>query len=339
MGWLPAQGYVHPTDDWYEHFKSMALPAISLAVGQIAAYMRLLRSDMIATLQEDYILMAKAKGMPTRRVLWRHALRPSSLTLLTVAGLNIGALIGGTVVIEVIFGIPGMGTQLFQAIFQRQFVELQSIVAIIAIGYVLVNVVHRRPVLHPRPKDPRCSGNRIAPTPMPRCRRSWRRRPRPAEEAKYEAPRTKRLGIGGYLAAGWLIFVVLVAILVPLFAKTHPSGALATKGFLSSLSHPFGGDGNGNDMTVELAEGDAQLVHRRARRGRLRPARRRHARADRRLLPGPARHRAHRVFNILLAIPQFILAVSLVAVLANNQVDQGRRPRYPSRSTTPAWSG
>ena len=90
----------------------MALPAISLAVGQIAAYMRLLRSDMIATLQEDYILMAKAKGITNRRILWRHALRPSSLTLLTVAGLNIGALIGGTVVIEIIFGLPGMGTLL-----------------------------------------------------------------------------------------------------------------------------------------------------------------------------------------------------------------------------------
>jgi peptide/nickel transport system permease protein len=126
-------------------------------VGQIAAYMRLLRSDMIATLQEDYILMAKAKGMPTRRILWRHALRPSSLTLLTVAGLNIGALIGGTVVIEVIFGIPGMGTELYTAIFERQFVELQSIVALIAIGFVLINVAIDLlyTVLDPRIRDAR----------------------------------------------------------------------------------------------------------------------------------------------------------------------------------------
>ena len=109
LRWLPTSGYVHPTDDLVKHFKTMVLPAISLAVGQIAVYMRLLRSDMIATLQEDFIRMAKAKGMPTRRVLWRHALRPSSLTLLTVAGLNVGALIGGAVVVEVIFGIPGHG--------------------------------------------------------------------------------------------------------------------------------------------------------------------------------------------------------------------------------------
>ena len=85
--------------------------------------------------------MAKAKGITNRRILWRHALRPSSLTLMTVAGLNVGALIGGTVVIEVIFGLPGMGTLLYQAIAERQFVMLQSLVVIIAIAYVLVNVV------------------------------------------------------------------------------------------------------------------------------------------------------------------------------------------------------
>ena len=117
------------------------LPAIALAAGLIAVYMRLLRSDMIATLQEDFIPMAKAKGISDRRILWRHALRPSSLTLLTVAGLNFGTLIGGAVVVEVIFGIPGMGTLISQAISARQYVALQSFVAIIAIGYVLMNFV------------------------------------------------------------------------------------------------------------------------------------------------------------------------------------------------------
>jgi peptide/nickel transport system permease protein len=141
LQWLPSQGYTSFSEDPVAHFKSMALPAISLAVGQIAAYMRLLRSDMIATLQEDFILMAKAKGITNRRILWRHALRPSSLTLLTVAGLNVGALIGGTVVIEVIFGLPGMGTLLFQAITARQFVMLQSLVVVIAVAYVVVNVL------------------------------------------------------------------------------------------------------------------------------------------------------------------------------------------------------
>ncbi|HYZ97964.1 MAG TPA: ABC transporter permease [Acidimicrobiales bacterium] len=139
LGWLPVSGYVAPSEDLGEHLRRMALPAISLAVGQIAAYMRLLRSDMIATLQEDYITMAKSKGISPARVLWRHALRPSSLTLLTVAGLNVGVLIGGAVIVEVIFSLPGMGTLLFEAIQARQFVALQSLVAIIAIGYVLIN--------------------------------------------------------------------------------------------------------------------------------------------------------------------------------------------------------
>jgi len=138
-GWLPVSGYVSPSEDLLEHFRRMAMPAIALAVGQIAVYMRLLRSDMIATLQEDFITMAKAKGISPRRVLWRHALRPSSLTLLTVAGLNVGTLIGSTVVVEVIFSLPGLGSLLFEAITARQYIAFQSLVAIIAVGYVLLN--------------------------------------------------------------------------------------------------------------------------------------------------------------------------------------------------------
>ena len=141
LAWVPPQGYIPFGEDPVQHFKYMALPAISLAVGQIAIYMRLLRSDMIATLQEDFITMARAKGLSSRRVLWRHALRPSSITLLTVAGLNVGTLIGGAVVIEVLFGVPGMGFLINEAILTRQYVALQSCVAIVAIAYVLINVV------------------------------------------------------------------------------------------------------------------------------------------------------------------------------------------------------
>jgi peptide/nickel transport system permease protein len=139
LGWLPVTGYVAPSEDALEHIRRMALPAISLAVGQIAVYMRLLRSDMIATLQEDFITMAKSKGVSPRRVLWRHALRPSSLTLLTVAGLNVGTLIGSAVVIEVIFSLPGLGSLLYESITSRQYIAFQSLVAIIAVGYVVLN--------------------------------------------------------------------------------------------------------------------------------------------------------------------------------------------------------
>jgi peptide/nickel transport system permease protein len=141
LGWVPPGGYTEFGENPVEHIKRMALPALSLAVGQIAIYMRLLRSDMIATLQEDFITMARAKGLSSRRVLWRHALRPSSITLLTVAGLNVGTLIGGSIVVEVIFGLPGMGLLINRAILERQYVALQSAVAVIAIAYVLINVL------------------------------------------------------------------------------------------------------------------------------------------------------------------------------------------------------
>ena len=105
-----------------ENWKQMLLPTISLAIAQIAVYMRLLRSDMIATLQEDFITTAKSKGIPARRVLLRHAFRPSSLTLLTVAGLNVGALISGAIIVEQIFNLPGIGYELVRSILGSQVI-------------------------------------------------------------------------------------------------------------------------------------------------------------------------------------------------------------------------
>jgi peptide/nickel transport system permease protein len=122
------QGYVPFGDGLSDHFFSMLLPSLSLAIGQIAVYMRVLRSDLIQTLQEDFILMAKSKGISNRRVLWRHALRPSSLTLVTIAGLQI-------------FNIKGMGYLIFESILTRQYLMLQSCVAIVAVGFVLINTL------------------------------------------------------------------------------------------------------------------------------------------------------------------------------------------------------
>ncbi len=138
--WLPTQSNLpnfplNPFDNW----QYLLMPTVSLAVAQIAIYMRLLRSDMIATLQEDFITTAKAKGISNRRILFRHALRPSSLTLLTVAGLNVGALIGGAVVVERIFKVPGVGGELAESIFRQQIIETQSLVVLIAIFYVVLN--------------------------------------------------------------------------------------------------------------------------------------------------------------------------------------------------------
>jgi peptide/nickel transport system permease protein len=139
LSWLPPSGYVPIGENVWEHVQRMILPTLTLAAAQVAVYMRLLRSDMVQTLQEDFIQMARSKGISDRRVLWRHALRPSSLTLLTVAGLNVGTLISGAVIVEVLFTLPGLGLELFQAISERQYVALQSFVAVLAILYVIVN--------------------------------------------------------------------------------------------------------------------------------------------------------------------------------------------------------
>jgi peptide/nickel transport system permease protein len=113
---------------------------------------------MVATLQEDFILMAKSKGISNRRILWRHALRPSSLTLLTVAGLNVGTLISGGLIVEVIFRLNGLGSAVQDAIARRQYVALQSYVAVIAILFVLINFAVD--ALY-RVLDPRIRGARI----------------------------------------------------------------------------------------------------------------------------------------------------------------------------------
>jgi len=139
LGWLPPLGYVSPSEDFVEHIKTMILPVLSLAIPTIATYSRLLRSDVIATLREDYVTMAASKGLSNRRILFTHVLRPSSTTLFTSAALNMGALIGGTLVIEQIFSIPGLGSEIGIAIFSRQFFALQSYIALIAVGYVVFN--------------------------------------------------------------------------------------------------------------------------------------------------------------------------------------------------------
>ena len=141
LRWLPATGYVPFGEDAIGNLRSFLLPALTLALGEWPVLMRVLRSDMIATLQEDYIAMARAKGLKPSRILLVHALKPSSLTLVTVTGINIGRLIGGTVIVESIFALPGIGRLLLGAIFTRDLIILQGMVLFVACGYVLMNFV------------------------------------------------------------------------------------------------------------------------------------------------------------------------------------------------------
>jgi peptide/nickel transport system permease protein len=138
---FPRQGFVRWTDSAgkVENLRSAFLPALTLAVTEMAVFTRLLRNDMITTLREDFILAARAKGMPVWRILVRDALRPSSFSLVTVAGVALGRLIGGTVIVETIFRLPGMGTMLVDAIEDNDYTIVQGGVLVVATFYVLVN--------------------------------------------------------------------------------------------------------------------------------------------------------------------------------------------------------
>ncbi len=141
LGWLPATGWNRLSDGLLDNLKTVILPALSLALIEIAVYTRVVRSDVIGTLQETYVLSARSKGLKDRYILFRHCLRPSSLTLITVVGLNIGSLLGGTVVVEFLFAMPGLGKRLLDAIFQRDFMMVQGITVFIATVYVAVNTL------------------------------------------------------------------------------------------------------------------------------------------------------------------------------------------------------
>ena len=141
LGWLPATGWVRLTDDPLENLRTAIMPALALAIGECAVYTRLLRADMITTLQQDSITMARAKGIPTRRILFRHALRPSSFSLMTVVGLQVGAIIGGAVIVETLFALPGIGRLLVDSILQRDLIMVQGVALVIAISFVVINFV------------------------------------------------------------------------------------------------------------------------------------------------------------------------------------------------------
>ncbi|RZN11378.1 peptide ABC transporter [Bradyrhizobium genosp. SA-3] len=141
LHWLPATGYVPFTEAPLANLRFFVLPALTLALAEWPGIMRVLRSDMIATLQEDYIALAKAKGLKPARILFVHALKPSSLTLVTVTGINIGRLLGGTLIVESIFALPGIGRLLVGAIYTRDLVILQGVVLLVACGFVLVNFI------------------------------------------------------------------------------------------------------------------------------------------------------------------------------------------------------
>lgn len=141
LDWLQISGFTRLTEDLVGNIRSLILPGITLGLLQVAIYSRILRSDMIATLQEDYVMMARAKGLSTRRILLGHALRPSSFSLLTLAGLNIGQLLSGAVIVEYMFSLPGVGLLMVESIAAKELMMLQAAILVIVVGYVIINLL------------------------------------------------------------------------------------------------------------------------------------------------------------------------------------------------------
>jgi peptide/nickel transport system permease protein len=138
---LPASGYVPFFDDPIENLRRMVMPAIVLGTGVSAVVMRQMRSAMLDSLSADYVRTARAKGLSERSVIVGHAMRNSLLTVVTVVGLQLGALISGAVITEQIFVIPGFGRLTIEAVQQRDYALIQGVVLVAAAGYVIVNLL------------------------------------------------------------------------------------------------------------------------------------------------------------------------------------------------------
>jgi peptide/nickel transport system permease protein len=154
---FPATGFTPLSDGLFANLQTMFLPSLTLALGSVAIYVRVLRSEIINVLEENYITAARAKGMPAWWILTRHAFRPATFSLVTVAGINIGLLIGGSFIVEEIFALPGIGLLTLDAIYSRDYVTVQGCILVVAVGFVVINFIVDLlyPVLDPRVRDMR----------------------------------------------------------------------------------------------------------------------------------------------------------------------------------------
>lgn len=138
---VPAGGFPGWSAGVWPAFKGLILPAIALALPQAAILARVTRSALLEVLNEDYIRTARAKGMPRRAVLWRHALRNAMIPVLTILGLQFAFLLAGTIIIENVFYLPGLGRLVFQAITQRDLIVVESVVMLLVAAVIIVNLL------------------------------------------------------------------------------------------------------------------------------------------------------------------------------------------------------
>jgi peptide/nickel transport system permease protein len=133
--------YVPFGTDWIANLESLSLATITIAIGSITLYFRVLRSDLINTMQEEFITMARSKGLSRRRIMWRHAFRPSSVTLLGSASVNIGGLLAALFVVQYLLSIPGLGYTLVSAINTSDYLLVQGIVLTVSVAVVVINFI------------------------------------------------------------------------------------------------------------------------------------------------------------------------------------------------------
>ena len=141
LGWLPVAGYASVFSDPVAAFRYMLLPAVSLGFSQSALIARIARSCMIEVLRQDYIRTARAKGLAERSVIYLHAFRNALVPVVTVIGITMAILIGGAVVTEIVFNIPGLGRLIISAILRRDYPVVQGVVLLTAAAYMLINLV------------------------------------------------------------------------------------------------------------------------------------------------------------------------------------------------------
>lgn len=141
LGWLPPAGYSAPSADLGLFLKLLILPTVTLGFQVMGIIVRFTRAAMLEVLGHDFVRTARAKGVLEGRVLYRHALRNAMIPIVTVIGLNVGFLLGGTVIVETIFGWPGIGSLALSAINQRDYPVVQASVMLFALTFTLVNLI------------------------------------------------------------------------------------------------------------------------------------------------------------------------------------------------------
>ena len=141
LGWLPVQGYKPISDGFWPFLKHLILPSITLSVIYIALIARVTRASVLDALGEDYIRTARAKGLPESRVLIRHALANAAVPIVTVIGIGIALLVGGVVVTESVYAIPGLGRLTVDAVLARDFPTIQGVILFFSAVYVMINLL------------------------------------------------------------------------------------------------------------------------------------------------------------------------------------------------------